>query len=118
VDAVIAVSPANFSSFSGMGVEEADLYGILRADHSPAARVAVAQFNGDIYVRDMPGRIATLRDQLPSRAAAVLVIDQPKGITGHGGGNTADFSRKFGPCLLRFVTAPVPPTDCTPAGGS
>jgi hypothetical protein len=113
-DAVIAMSPA---SFSGQATQEADLYRILRADRSPAARVAVAQFNGDIYVRDMPGRIAMLHELLPSRASAMLVIDQPKGITGHGGGGSAEFARKFGPCLLRFVTAPVPPTDCAAAGG-
>jgi hypothetical protein len=40
------------------------------------------------------------------------VIDQPEGITGHGGGNSADFARRFGPCLLHFVTDPTPQTDC------
>jgi hypothetical protein len=113
-DAVIAISPA---SFSGQATQEADLYRILRADRSPAARVAVAQFNGDIYVRDMPGRLAMLRELLPSRASAVLVIDQPQHIAGHGGGNSTDFARKFGPCLLRFVIAPAPPADCAPTRG-
>lgn len=113
-DAAIAISPANFS---GQATQEADLYRILRADRSPAARVAVAQFTGDVYVRDMPGRIAMLREQLPSRAAAVLVIAQPEGIAGHGGGNTADFARRYGRCLLRFVTAAVAPGDCGAAGG-
>jgi hypothetical protein len=108
-DAVIADSPA---SFSGQATQEAELYRILRADRSPAARVAVAQFHGDNFVRDMPARIAMLRDLLPSRASAVLVIDQPEGITGHGGAGTGDFARKFGPCLVRFVIDPVPPADC------
>jgi hypothetical protein len=113
-DAVIAISPARFSS---QITQEADLSRILRrAASSPHARVAVAQFTGDIYVRDMPGRIDMLRDLLPSRVAATLVIDQPEGITGHGGGNTADFARRFGRCLLRFVTDTVPPKECTPAG--
>ncbi|HEY2618392.1 MAG TPA: hypothetical protein VGI78_13720 [Acetobacteraceae bacterium] len=115
-DAVIAISPARFSSQT---TQEADLSRILRrAAASPRARVAVAQFKGDIYVRDMPGRIDMLRDLLPSRVAAALVIDQPEGITGHGGGGSADFARRFGPCLLRFVTDPVPPKECTPPGGS
>jgi hypothetical protein len=113
-DAVIAISPA---SFSGQATQEADLYHILRTDRSSAARVAVAQFNGDIYVRDMPGRLAMLREMLPSRASAVLVIDQPEHIAGHGGGNSSDFARKFGPCMLRFVIDPVPPADCAPARG-
>jgi hypothetical protein len=77
----------------------------------------VAQFNGDIYVRDMPGRLAMLRELLPSRASAVLVIDQPEHISGHGGGNSSDFARKFGPCLLRFAIDPVPPADCARARG-
>jgi hypothetical protein len=109
-DAVIAVSPA---SFNGQATQEADLSRILRSARSPAVRVAVAQFKGDVYVRDMPGRVAMLREMLPSHVAAALVIDQPEGINGHSGGNSADFARKFGPCLLRFVTAPAPPTDCT-----
>jgi hypothetical protein len=111
-DAVIADSPA---SFSGQATQEADLYHILHADRSPAARVAVAQFHGDIYVRDMPGRIGMLRELLPSRASAVLVIDQPEGITGHGGAGSGDFARKFGACLLRFVIDQTPPTDCASA---
>ncbi len=114
-DAVIAVSPA---SFSGQATQEADRYRILRADRSPAARIAVAQFTGDVYVRDMPGRIAMLREQLPSRAAAVLVIAQPEGITGHGGGNSGDFARRYGRCLLRFVTAPAPLSDCGATAGA
>jgi hypothetical protein len=108
-DAVMAVSPASFSS---QVTQEADLSRILRTMRSPSARVVVAQFKGDIYVRDMPGRIEMLHEMLPSRVAAALVIDQPEGIAGHGGGNTADFARRFGGCLLRFVTEPVPPKDC------
>jgi len=111
-DAVIAVSPA---SFSGQATQEADLSRILRSARASAMRVAIAQFKGDVYVRDMPGRVAMEREMLPSRVAATLVIDQPDGITGHSGGNSGDFARKFGPCLLRFVTAAVPPTDCGPA---
>jgi hypothetical protein len=111
-DAVIAVSPASFTSQS---TQEADLYRILSNDRSPAARVVVVQFRGDVYVRDMPGRLATLREVLPSRATAALVIDQPEGITGHGGGSSANFARRFAPCLLHFVTAPVPPKDCAEA---
>ena len=114
-DAVIAVAPASFNS---QATQEADLSRILRAARSPNARVAVAQFKGDIYVRDMPGRIDMLREMLPSRVAAALVIDQPDGITGHGGGGGGDFARRFGPCLLRFVTDPVPPKECMQPHGS
>jgi hypothetical protein len=111
-DAVVAVSPA---SFSGQATQEADLSRILGAIRSPGARVAVVQFKGDIYVRDMPGRVAMLRDLLPPHVAAALVIDQPEGISGHGGGGSPDFGRRFGPCLLHFVTDPAPRADCTTA---
>lgn len=114
-DAVIAISPA---SFSGLATQEADLSRLLRAARSPNARVAVAQFQGDNYVPDMADRIATVRQRLASRVGATLVIEPPDGITGHGGGNTADFARRFGPCLLRFVTAPVAPKDCAVVPGS
>lgn len=113
-DAVIAVSPANFSS---LATQEADLQRILHGIRATAARVAVVQFKGDIYVRDMPARIDLLRSMLSSRVAAMLLIDEPEGITGHGGGNSGDFSRRFGPCLLRFVTDPMPQKDCTTTRG-
>jgi hypothetical protein len=111
-DAVIAISPANFS---GQTTQETDLSRILRAARASATRVAVAQFKSDIYVRDMPARVAMLREMLPSRAAATLVIDQPDGINGHSGGNSGDFARRFGPCLLLFVISPTPLSDCGPA---
>lgn len=109
VDAVFADSPASFSS---QATQEADLYRILHDARSPAARVAVVQFTGDIYVRDMPGRIAMLRGIGPPRVAAMLVIDEPPGITGHTGGSSSAFGRGYGPCLLRFVTDPTPPASC------
>ncbi len=109
VDAAIAVSPA---SFSGAATQEADLWRILHAARSPAARVAVVQFKGDPFVRDMTGRIHMLRESLETRVAMTLVIDQPDGITGHGGGDVTAFALRFGPCLLRFVTEPMPPTVC------
>jgi hypothetical protein len=114
-DAVIAVSPARFSSQT---TQEADLSGILHAARSPTARVAIAQFRGDVYVHDPAGRISMLRALAPPHVAATLVIDQPEGITGHGGGASLDFARRFGPCLLHFVTDPVPPQSCEPSGRS
>jgi len=110
-DAVIALSPASFNS-SNQSTQEADLYRILHAARSPAARVAVAQFNGDVYVRDMPGRIEMLHGLGPPRVAAMMVIDEPQGITGHSGGDSATFARRYGRCLLRFVTDPGAPANC------
>jgi hypothetical protein len=108
-DAVIAVSPASFSS---LATQEAGLQRILHGIRATAARVAVVQFKGDIYVRDMPARIDLLRSMVPQRVAAALLIDEPEGIIGHGGGGSDEFSRRFGPCLLRFVTDPMPQREC------
>jgi hypothetical protein len=109
VDAVIAVSPA---SFTNQAAQESDLYRILHNADAPTARVAVVQFTGDVYVRDMPARIALLHDLAPPKVAAVMVIDQPEGITGHSGGNSSVFAERYGRCLLRFVTNPTPPATC------
>jgi hypothetical protein len=110
-DAVIAVSPASFNN-TNQSAQEADLYRILHAARSPAARVAVVQFNGDIYVRGMPARVDMLRGVGPPLVAAMMVIDEPQGITGHSGGDSATFARRYGRCLLRFVTEPAPPPNC------
>ncbi len=115
VDAAIAVSPASFES---LATQEANLSRILRNIRASTARVAVAQFKGDVYVRDMADRIEMLRTMLQTRVSAALVIDEPDGITGHGGGNSSEFARRFGECLLRFVTQPVAPKECGPRRAS
>lgn len=108
-DAVIAVSPA---SFVNQFMQESDLHRILSNDKSPKARVAVAQFTGDMYVPNMKDRLEMEREVLPSRAAAVLVIGEPEGISGHGAGNSSAFAQRYGACLLHFVVDPVPPAVC------
>jgi hypothetical protein len=50
--------------------------------------------------------------ELGTRAGAFLFLDRPEQPTGHGAGNTSTFNDRFGPCLLRFATAPQPPTSC------
>ena len=115
-DAVIAVSPADFGFAAGQqsAEQEASLYRVVHAAHSPGTRVAVVQFIGDGYVQDVAERTATLNDLAPPRVAAAMLILRPEGITGHGGGDTASFALRYGHCLLRFVTDPVPPENCGP----
>lgn len=110
-DAVIAVSPANFSGTAGSD-NSADLYRITHSASAPGARVAVAQFAGDEYVTDLNHRAVLLREGLQPRVAALLLIDQPPGITGHGGGNRAAFALHYADCLLHFVIDPVPASSC------
>ena len=108
-DAVIAVSPAYFS---GGTDNSADMYRAIQSVRSPATRVAIVHFTGDAYVKDMDRRVGMYRDGLPSRVAALLMIDRPDGIAGHGGGSTSAFAQGYAACLLRFVMDPVPPTAC------
>jgi pimeloyl-ACP methyl ester carboxylesterase len=112
VDAVIAISPANRGDYNSPTRQETDLKFILDAARSPATRVAVAEFEGDDFVPDLAGRIATLHELAPPRVGALMIIDRPEGITGHGGGASPVFARRFGRCLVRFVTEPVPLKTC------
>ena len=114
-DAVIAVSPA---SFSNQGTQEVNLFRILHGIRASAARVAVAQFKGDVYVRGMPERIDMLRTQLSPRVAAVLVIDQPGPspgtaaairLTSPGGLAVACCSLSLHPWRRRIALRPQPP---------
>ncbi len=110
-DAVIAISPANFGGDTGSD-NAADLYRITHSAAAPAARVAVVQFTGDIYVTDLDRRAGQLRDGLQPRVGGFLLIDQPPGISGHGGGNNPAFALHYANCLLHFVIDPSPPTPC------
>ena len=115
-DAVIAVSPASLNS-SLPAQQAAEVYRITHAANAPTTRVAIAQFSGDIFVpTGMDDRVASLRAGLAGRVAALLIIDQPKGLAGHGAGSSTDFAVRFGPCLLRFVLDPQPPSACDDAG--
>ena len=112
-DAVIAVSPASLNS-SMTTAQAAEIYRITHAANAPATRVAIAQFKGDAFVpTGMDDRVSSLRAGLTGRVAALLIIDQPPGLSGHGAGNSTDFAVRFGPCLLRFVVDPTPPTACS-----
>jgi hypothetical protein len=85
---------------------------IATRDYAFAPDARFSWWGPHTFVRAMPERIDMLRAQLLPRVAAALVIDQPDGISGHGGGNSSAFARLFGRCLLRFVTAPVAPKEC------
>ncbi len=112
-DAVIAISPALLGGSTGSD-NSATMYSYVHAIRAPTTRVAIAQFTGDEYVYNMDRRIALYREELPSRVVALLMIDRPPGITGHGGGSTAAFAHGYADCLLHFVMDAVPPASCPP----
>jgi hypothetical protein len=112
-DAVIAISAAYLTT-ANLGNQAAGLYSVTHAANAPAARVAVVYFQGDPFVTEgVDTRVANMRAGLTGRVGTLLIIDQPKGLSGHGGANTLEFSRRFGPCLLRFVLDSPPPTECS-----
>jgi hypothetical protein len=111
VDAAIAVSPAYLTGMQA--AQAAGLYRVTHAANAPAARVAVVYFAGDLYVTEgVDRRVAAMRDGLTGRVGKLLIIDQPTGLSGHGGANSFDFGVRYGPCLLRFVVDANPPTTC------
>ena len=75
-------------------------------------RVAIVQFKDDPFEQNPEKRLAIARELLPTRVAALLVIDQPAGLAGHGGGGNLAFAQRYGACLLRFGIDPVPPSAC------
>ena len=113
-DGVIAIAAAAHGSGDSMNLsgQTDQLRRIAQEAGSPAARVAFVQFALDPFVADNEGRVAVMREVLARRVGAVLVIDRPEGFTGHLAGSQWQFSDRFGPCLVAFVTEPAPRTSC------
>jgi pimeloyl-ACP methyl ester carboxylesterase len=74
-------------------------------------RLAIADFRDDPFMAEPEKRAEALRRQR-ERFGAFLLIDRPAGVAGHGAGGTTAFNDRYGACLLRFATAPRPPTAC------
>ncbi len=103
-DVVIAVSPAAHGSggSTNLSAQFDDLRALVADARPSRTRVAFVQFARDAFAGDPVGRRALI-DRLRPSVGGLLVIDQPPGIEGHGGGNTALFGEQFGACLLRFA---------------
>ena len=84
-----------------------ELWIITSQARAASTRVAFVQFRDDPFYTDGDERVSIIR-RLQDKVAALLVIDRPDGITGHGGGGTASFAERYGACLLRFATAAAP----------
>jgi hypothetical protein len=90
----------------------AELEAVLaEAADARRTRLAVADFRDDPFMAEAGKRAEMLRRQR-ERFAGFLFIDRPQGVTGHGAGGTTDFNDRYGACLLRFATAPRPPSTC------
>jgi len=113
-EAVIAIAPAAHGSYGSMNLlGQLDQLRRLSAEAANRqARVAVVQFAEDPFMADNAARAAILREVLAPRVSSLLLIDRPEGFFGHHAGGTGQFSERFGPCLVAFVAAPVPPRSC------
>jgi len=112
-DVVVAVSPAAHGSggSTNLMAQTDDLRAILTALPASRTRVAFVQFNGDLFIGNADRRTELIRQAAP-RLGAVLVIDRPDGLSGHGAGASFDFGRRFGDCLMHFALDPSPPRAC------
>jgi len=105
-DAVVAVAPAAHGATGSAAWAWAldDLRQVVRAARSPQARVAVANFTGDEFDPDPDGRAQIFRSLASSRqVGALLFLDRPQGLEGHGAGADARFTQRYGACLLEFA---------------
>ena len=80
-----------------------DLRQVVRAARSPLARVAIANFTGDEFDPDPEGRSQIFRSLSSPRVGALLFLDRPQGLEGHGAGADARFTQRYGARLLEFA---------------
>lgn len=113
-DVVIAVSPAAHGSGASVNLlSQTDDFRRVLADAPPQrTRVAFVQFENDFFIGDADTRRRLIEQILRPKIGALLLIDRPGGFAGHTAGGTSSFGTKFGACLLRFATAPDPPSLC------
>ncbi|MFC7544095.1 hypothetical protein ACFQU2_38180 [Siccirubricoccus deserti] len=104
-DAVVAVAPAAHGATGSPAWAWAldDLRRVVARARSPAARVVVVTFAGDEFDPDPTGRAAVFRTLAAPRVGALLFLDRPAEVSGHGGGADARFTLRYGACLLEFV---------------
>jgi pimeloyl-ACP methyl ester carboxylesterase len=107
VDAVVAIAPAAHGPRGSPAWAWAldDLLRVIAAARSPAARVVVANFAGDEFDPDPARRASLFRGLVTPRVGALLLLDRPPEVSGHGGGAEAAFTARYGACLLAFAEA-------------
>ncbi len=110
---VIAVVPAAHGAAVSMnlGAQVADLRRIVAEAPPSWTRMAMVKFLSDPFMSDADTRVR-LMERLRPKSGGVLLIDRPPGFTGHFGGGSLAFARRFGACLLHFAQDPAPPPSC------
>lgn len=113
-DVAIAIAPAAHGEGGSMNLlaQNDQLRTIAGRMNASSARLAFVQFANDPFVLDPDGRARIVRERISSRLAAVLLIDRPEGLDGHGAGQGWRFADRFGACLVAFAIEPSPPERC------
>jgi pimeloyl-ACP methyl ester carboxylesterase len=110
VYAVIANSPAAYGDVKqGTGAyvrNAAFLYDFIGG--MSTSRVMISYFRDDLFAPERRGPKS--EEILARNNVAHLVIDDPDGPTGHGGGSSQLFETRFGACVLAVLDAPQTPT--------
>jgi dienelactone hydrolase len=111
IDAVIANAPAYY------GVDHPTYLknSFILLDHIAAirrGRIVIGYFADDPY--DPGGRGARSDELLAKHDVPHLIIDQPAGLSGHNAGDSVEFLRRFGACMLAVAGDGPMPTqaDC------
>jgi len=104
-DAVIAIAPAAHGPTGSPAQAWAldDLRKVVAAAASPGTRVVVANFAGDPFDPDPEQRAAIFRALASPRVGALMFLDRPAGMKGHGAGADWRFNQRYGACLLEFA---------------
>ncbi len=86
---------------------------------APDVRIAVLLFAGDPFDPGQRERAAIAAAALRAHGNPALVLAEPPGVEGHMAGLEPEFNRRYGACLLAFMTGPaVPRFDCRAAAPS
>ena len=104
-EVIVATAPAAFGRVTDDPVRaERNRDDLVRmVGRLERTRVMIFLFDGDEF--DPGERGATLAPVFAQRGIPNLVIDRPPGWRGHGVGLSRAFARRFGPCIVAFVTA-------------
>ncbi|WP_135470472.1 alpha/beta fold hydrolase [Crenalkalicoccus roseus] len=104
-DGVVAVAPAAHGATGSPAWAWAldDLRRVVASARSPETRVVVVNFARDEFDPDPERRAGIFRALTAPRVGALLFLDRPPEVSGHGGGADSRFVQRYGTCLLDFV---------------
>ena len=114
VHAVIADAPAYYGSGHPANLKN----GFILLDHLDAirrGRIMITYFADDPY--DPGGRASRSEELLAAHGVPHLVIDRPRGLSGHSADDGALFLRRFGACMLAVAgDGPMPSAAACDSG--